>query len=100
MESQKILQEKEINHAEPVIYMDKKDALQNFIETMEYFEIDFNFSKLSKSEIEKLFLDYGYCISIYHLEKYHQERGAFLKNEDILRKYGLSEDDIDAFDFC
>ncbi len=101
MEPQKILQEKEINHSEPVIYMDKEEALENLMETLEEYEVDFDLSKLSKKELEILFSRYAGCIIDFHLENYHQKRGTFWRTKDILMKHGITEDEImRAFDFC
>jgi len=57
-------------------------------------------SRLSKKEIEKLLDDYSDMVVNYHPENYHQERATFLKNEKMLRKYGLTDEDVTALDFC
>ncbi|RCK75827.1 MAG: hypothetical protein IGBAC_1102 [Ignavibacteriae bacterium] len=43
--------------------------------------------------------DYADAVITYHPNDYHQERAALLKNEDILKKYGLTEVDIEMLDF-
>ena len=81
--------------------MDKGEALENLMEVLSEYEVDFDLSKLSKKELEILFDNYADCIITFHPENYHQEFGAFWRTRDILMKYGLREDEIArVFDFA
>lgn len=100
MTAKQTLKNKKIDHTAPIIYMDKEEALDNLIETLEDYEVNFDLSKLSKKELETLFNNYADCIMTFHPENSHQERGAFWRTRNILTKHGLSMKEINgAFDF-
>jgi len=100
MTSQQILRQKKIDPSDTIVSLDKEEALDNLIETLEEYEVDFDLSKLSKKELEILFSNYADCIMTFHPENHHQERGAFWRTRDILIKNGLSMKEINlAFDF-
>lgn len=100
MTAQQILKRKKIDPSSPVIYLDKEEALENLIEVLEEYEVNFDLSKLSEKELEILFSNYADCMMTFHPENSHQERGAFWRTRDILIKHGLPLDEImRAFDF-
>ena len=100
MNAEQILKKKKIDYAKPMMFMDKEEALENLMEVLTEYEIDFDLSKLSKKELEILFDNYADCIRTFHPENEHRERGAFWRTRDILLKHGLAEDEImRAFDF-
>jgi len=46
-------------------------------------------------------IDYfGESVIYYHPENDHQERAVLLKHSDMLKKYGLTDEDICRLDFC
>ncbi len=100
MTSRQILKRKKIDPFDPISYLDKEEALENLIEVLEEYEVDFDLSQLSKKELEELFDNYADCIITFHPENNHQELGAFWRTRDILLKHGLSLDEINrAFEF-
>ena len=100
MTAKQILKVKKINTDQPILQIDVEEALSNLIEATKEFCPSLRLSRLSKKEIEKLLDDYGDMIVNYHPENYHQERATFLKNEELLRKYGLTDEDVAVLDFC
>lgn len=100
MTAQQILKRKKIDISLPVIHLDKEEALENLMELLEEYEVDFDLSRLSKKELGILLSNYADCIFEFHPENEHQERGAFWRTRDILMKHGLAEDEIiRVFDF-
>ena len=54
---------------------------------------------MSKKDLETLIDSLGKAITNYHPENYHQERSALLDNREMLKKYGLTDDEIGRLDF-
>lgn len=54
---------------------------------------------MAKEDIETLLDSYGDCINDYHPKDYHQERASLLKNFEMLKRYGLTDDDYNSIDF-
>lgn len=101
MNAQKILKNKKIDHSVSIIFLDKKEALENLMEVIEEYEVDFDLSRLSKEELGVLLSNYADCIMTFHPENYHQEMDAFWRTRDVLLKHGLPMDEImRAFDFA
>lgn len=100
MTAKQILKAKKIKTDQPILQIDVEEALGNLIEVKKEFCPSLRLSRLSKEEIEKLLDDYGDMVVNYHPENYHQERATFLKNEKMLRKYGLTDGDVAVLDFC
>ncbi len=100
MTAKQILKAKKINIDQSILQIDAEEAFSNLIEAKKEFCSSLKLSRLSKKEIEKLLDDYGDMVVNYHPENYHQERATFLKNEKMLRKYGLTDEDITILDFC
>lgn len=84
----------------PVILITAEEAMENLIEAIEEYAPRLKTNKMSKEDIEALLDSYADCIIHYHPESYHQERAALLENFEILRYYGLTDDDYKAIDFC
>jgi len=53
-----------------------------------------------KKDLEMLVNSLGEDIVNYHPENYHQERSTLLGCSDMLRKYGLTDKEWEALDFC
>lgn len=100
MTPKQILKSKRIPLSSSVLYLDAEKALENLIEVLKEFDINFDLSNLSKKDIDTLFDNYADCLLTFHPENYHQERGAFWRSKEILMKHGLSMDEIiRAFEF-
>jgi hypothetical protein len=95
-----LLLSKNIDPSLNILTISSEEALVSIVEALEEFEIEFDFNKFSKEELEKLLSDYAGSVLNYHPEDYHQERAALIKNSDILLKYGLTKDDIEILDFA
>lgn len=95
-----ILASKQISHSKVVCHVIAEEALYSLKEALEEFSLSIDFKKFSKEELEKLLSDYADAVVTYHPENYHQERATLLKNETILKKYGLTDEDINTLDFA
>jgi len=97
----KILQSKKINPNKLVLQISAEEALENLIEAIEdYDDINLKIDKMSKKDLEKLLDSYGDAVINYHPENKHQERGAFLSCGDMLKKYGLTDEELGMLDFA
>jgi hypothetical protein len=94
-----ILSSKQIDPSQVIFQIKAEEALNSFEEMIDEFSLNIDFSNLSKEEIEKLLSDYADAVVTYHPHDYHQERAVFLKNETMLKKCGLTDDDIRMLDF-
>ena len=74
--------------------------LERLLEFIEEWELPIQIEKINKQDWLTLFSSYADSIVDYHPENDHQERGAFLRNEKMLMKYGLTQEDITRLDFC
>lgn len=99
MNAKKILSSNQISPSKIILKITAEEALGSFEEMLDEFSLKIDFGKLSKEEMGKLLFDYADAVVFYHPDDFHQERAAFLKNEETLKKYGLTDDDIDALDF-
>ena len=54
---------------------------------------------MSKKDLETLLDNLGGTTINYHPENYHQERAALLENSQILKTYGITDEEIKALDF-
>lgn len=70
------------------------------MEFIKEWELRVEVEKISKKDWQTLFVSYADSIIDYHPENDHQERGAFLRNKQILKKYGLTDEDVKRLDFC
>ncbi|PIU68069.1 MAG: hypothetical protein COS84_01995 [Armatimonadetes bacterium CG07_land_8_20_14_0_80_40_9] len=100
MDATKILKRVGIDESESITHFSAEEALGSLIECIEEYCPNLQIDKLSKKEFTILLENYSDCILTFHPEGMHQERGALLQSEEILRKYGLSDDDIKVLDFC
>ena len=63
-------------------------------------ELLLRIGEMTHEDIESLLRSYNRCVMSYHPENYHQERGTLLRNFEMLRRYGLTDDDYSSIDFC
>ncbi len=99
MKISNILTSKQISPSKVILQITVKEALYSLKEALEDFSLSIDFNKLSKEELEKLLSDYADAVITYHPEDYHQERATLLKNKTTLKKYGLTDEDIEMLDF-
>jgi len=89
-----------IDKNEPVVHLTVEEALENLVECIEEYCPNLRVDKMIAEDIRTLLHSYGGCVVDYHPESYHQERAALLENFEMLKRYGLTDDDYDALDFC
>ncbi len=99
MKSLKILKSKGINPNEPAFMINKVEALERLIEAITEFCPNLKVESMSKNDLDILLDSLGSAIENYHPENYHQERAALLENSEMLRKYGLTDAEINGLDF-
>lgn len=95
----KILKSVGLKSSNSVFSVNNYEAMERLIEFIKEWELPIQVEKISKKNWELLFSSYADSIIDYHSENDHQERGAFLRNENILKKYGLTDEDIRRLDF-
>jgi hypothetical protein len=54
---------------------------------------------MSKNDLEILLDSLGDATVNYHPENFHQERAALLENSEMLKKYGLTDEEVNGLDF-
>jgi len=100
MNAIKILQSVGINPNDSTFSLDNEEAVEKLLEFIKEWELRIKVGKINKEDWETLLSSYADSIIDYHPENDHQERGAFLRNEQMLKKYGLTNEDIQRLDFC
>ena len=94
-----ILKSKGINPEKPILIISREEALTRLIETIQEFCPNLKLEEMSKEDLETLIDSLGNAIVDYHPEGCHQERSALLNNSKMLKKYGLTDDEIKRLDF-
>ena len=100
MNATKILKSVGLNPSDSIFSLDKEDAMERLLEFIEEWELPIQVQKIGKEDWKILLSSYADSIIDYHPENDHQERGTFLKNEQMLKKYGLTDKDVQRLDFC
>lgn len=100
MNATKILKSAELKPSDNVFSVNNEEIMERLLEFIREWELPIQVKKISKEDWKILFSSYTDSIIDYHPENAHQERGAFLRNEKMLRKYGLTNEDIARLDFC
>lgn len=100
MEVSAILKKTGIKPDEPVVSITTGEALEYLLETIDEYCSTLCIEKMGREDLRTLLSSYGSAIIMYHPEKNHRERAALLENFDMLKKYGLTEDDYDSINFC
>lgn len=88
-----------ISPDEPVLLITAGEVLENLLEAIEEYCPDLKISEMKRKDIETLLDNYASCVIDYHPENNHQERAALLKSFEVLKRYGLSDDDYNSLDF-
>lgn len=99
MNATKILKSVGLNPSDSIFSLDYEEAMGRLLEFIKEWELRIKVEKISKKDWETLFSSYAEAISDYHPENNHQERGAFLRNKTMLKKYGLTDEDAKRLDF-
>ena len=100
MKPSTLLKTKGIKPEDSVLLISAEEALENLLETIEEYCPNLQIDKMTKDDISTLLNSYAECVIDYHPESQHQERAVLLKNFDMLKQYGLTDDDYEALDFC
>lgn len=94
-----LLKKAGIKPNEPILLISAETAIENLLEAIENYCPNLQLDKMTKKDIKDLLYAYADCIINYHPENYHQERAALLRNFEMLRKYGLTDNDYNLLDF-
>ena len=100
MNAIKILQSVGLKPNDSIFSLDNKEAMGKIFEFIKEWDLKIDIKKISKKDWKILFASYADAIVDYHPENNHQERGAFLRNVEMLKKYGLIDEDVARLDFC
>jgi len=100
MNATKILKSAGLKLDDSVFSLNYREATERLLEFIKEWELRIEVEKINKKDWQTLFASYADAIIDYHSENDHQERGTFLRNEQMLKKYGLTDDDIRRLDFC
>ncbi len=100
MYAAKILQSVGLKPNDSLLFLNNEEAMEKILEFIEEWELSVDVEKIGKEDWRKLLASYADAIIDYHPENDHQERGAFLRNEKMLMKYGLTNEDVARLDFC
>lgn len=85
---------------EPVLLITVEEALENLLAAIEEYCPNLKVNKMTNEDLMTLLKSYGSCVVDYHPEDHHQERAVLLRNFDMLKRYGMTDDDYRAIDFC
>lgn len=99
MTAKQILQSVKLDPNSWLIPIMLEEAVERLLEFIKDWELTIRVDDISKDGWEILLGSYGDAIINYHPDNDHQERIVFLKNEKILKKYGLMGEDIKRLDF-
>jgi len=100
MNAKKLLKQRGIDSDKPVLQINKEMALMSIMEAIKEYCPKVKIEKMSKNDLEVLTDNLGENIINYHPESYHQERATLLGCSNILKKYGLTDEEKRALDFC
>jgi len=100
MTAQEILQKLNIDPQKAVLSISGQEALENLLEAVGQYCSDLKLEEISEEDMEILLKTYADCVVNYHPESYHQERASLLKNFEMLKKYGLTDENYKSLDFC
>jgi len=100
MKARELLKQKGIDFNEPVLQITREEALISITGAVQEFCPSVKIETMLKEDLEKLVDSLGDDIISYHPEDYHQERSTLLGYSDMLRKYGLTDKELEDLDFC
>lgn len=94
-----LLKKADIKPKEPVLLITAEESLENILEAVEEYCPSLRINKITANDLKPLLSSYSNCVINYHPENYHQERAALLENIEMLKRYGLTDDDYNSLDF-
>lgn len=100
MKPSTLLKRKGIKPEDSVLLITAEEALDDILETIEEYCPDLQIGRMTTKDISTLLNSYAECVIDYHPESRHRERAVLLKNFEMLKQYGMTEDDYDSLDFC
>lgn len=100
MNAKTLLRQKGISYKKPILQITREEALISIMEAIEEYCPSVKIEKMSKKDLEMLVDSLGENIINFHPENSHQERSSLLGCSDMLRKYGLTDEEREALDFC
>jgi hypothetical protein len=100
MTAKQILKSVELDPDKSILSITKKEAVEKLLAFFKNWELSIRITDINKEDWEILFDSYSDAIITYHIENDHQERGTVLRNQKMLMKYGLTNNDIARLDFC
>lgn len=100
MDTKELLKKANLNPDEPVLSITAEEALESLSEAIEEYCPNLEINKITKEDIATLLNSYANCVLNYHQENSHQERAALIENFEMLKRYGLTDDDYESIDFC
>ncbi|OGG91413.1 hypothetical protein A3H03_00330 [Candidatus Kuenenbacteria bacterium RIFCSPLOWO2_12_FULL_42_13] len=100
MNATQILKSVGLKPDDTIFAITQSGALNAFLDFIEEWELPIKIDKISKEDWETLFASYADAIIDYHPEDDNQERAVFLKNKQMLKKYGLTDEYARLLDFC
>ena len=100
MNTTKILKSADLKPNNNIFSLSNKKAMERLLEFIKKWGLSIQVEKISREDWIVLFSSYADSIIDYHPENNHQERGSFLRNEKMLKKYGLTNEDVARLDFC
>jgi hypothetical protein len=100
MKPSTLLKRKGMKPEDSVLLITAEEALENILETIDDYCPHLKIDKITKEDISALLNSYADCVYNYHPENQHQERAVLLKHFDMLKQYGMTDDDYEALDFC
>lgn len=100
MDMSDLLKKKDFDPDRPVVLITARESLENLLEAIKEYCPHLKIGEMTHEDIESLLSSYNRCVISYHPENYHQERGTLLRNFEMLRRYGLTDDDYSSIDFC
>ena len=99
MEVEELLKKIGKSPDELVLSITAEDAMMSLLETVKEYCPNLRMDRMSKEDLSSLLCSYSSCVIDYHPESRHQERATLLENFEILKKYGLTDDDYESLDF-
>jgi len=99
MKALEILESKGVDATKSILEINRVEALESLLEAVNEFCPNLKIEQISKKDLETLIDSLSDAIVNYHPESCHQERSALLANSEMLKKYGLTAQDIQCLDF-
>lgn len=100
MRAIKILQSVELKPSDSILSLSYEEAMEKILDFIKEWELRVKVTRISKEDWTTFFASYADAIIEYHPENDHQERAVFLRHKGMLKKYGLTDEDVARLDYC